>query len=238
MTQDKAILDNMTQKNNTIELDDGHILAYLQEHPDFFERQAGFLGAIKLQSSHGGRAISLQERQMEVMREKHKTLEGKLAELIHIARDNDAIVDKMHHWTRQLLIAQDNTKLSDTVLSSLNSQFSVPFSALRLWGVKTEFTHLPVAAAVPVETITLTNSMVVPYCGMNSDFQAATWLPEEGRQARSLALLPLRVGADPKSFGLIVLGSPDPERFKASMQTAYLSSIAEIASAALSRLME
>jgi uncharacterized protein len=227
-----------TEIAKTIAMDDSHVLSYLQEHPDFFERQASLLGSMRLQSSHGGRAISLQERQMEVMREKHKTLEAKLAELIHIARDNDAIVDKMHLWTRQLLIAEDNSKLPDAVLASLESQFNVPMTALRLWGVKTQFTHLSVASAVPVETITLANSMMVPYCGMNSDFQAATWLPEEGNQARSLALLPLRVGAAPKSFGLIVLGSPDPERFKASMQTAYLSSIAEIASAALGRLVE
>ncbi len=228
----------MNQEVKAIELNDNHVLSYLQEHPDFFERQASLLGSIRMQSSHGGRAISLQERQMEVMREKHKVLEAKLAELIHIARDNDAIVDKMHHWTRELLIAEDLSKLPELVLSSLSSHFNVPLTALRLWGVKTAFTYLPVAAAVPVETITLTNSMMLPYCGMNSDFQAATWLPDEGHQARSLALLPLRVGADPKSFGLIVLGSPDPERFKSSMQTAYLASIAEIASAALSRLVE
>jgi uncharacterized protein len=180
----------MSQEAKTIEIDDSHILSYLHEHPDFFERQASLLGSIRMQSSHGGRAISLQERQMEVMREKHKVLEGKLAELIHIARDNDAIVDKMHLWTRQLLIAQDNSKLPDVVLNSLSGQFNVPLTALRLWGVKTEYTHLPVAAAVPVETITLANSMMLPYCGMNSDFQAATWLPENGNQARSLALLP------------------------------------------------
>jgi uncharacterized protein len=228
----------LSTEQKTIEINDSHVLSYLKEHPDFFERNTSLLGTMRLQSSHGGRAISLQERQMEVMREKHKALEAKLAELIHIARDNDAIVDKMHLWTRQLLVAQDNSKLADLVLATLSSQFNVPMIALRVWGVKTEFTHLPVAHAVPVETITLANSMMVPYCGMNSDFQAATWLPDEGNQARSLALLPLRVGADPKSFGLMVLGSPDPERFKASMQTAYLSSIAEIASAALSRLVE
>jgi uncharacterized protein len=228
----------MSQESKTIEIDDNHVLAYLQEHPDFFERQSGLLGSIRLQSSHGGRAISLQERQMEVMREKHKVLEAKLADLIHIARDNDTIVDKMHHWTRELLNENDMSKLPDKVMSSLQQQFNVPLTALRLWGVKTQFTHLPTASAVPVETITLANSMMLPYCGMNNDFQAATWLPEQGHQARSLALLPLRVGADPKSFGLMVLASADPERFKASMQTAYLSSIAELASAALSHLVE
>jgi uncharacterized protein YigA (DUF484 family) len=36
---------------------------------------------------------------------------------------------------------------------------------------------------------------------------------------------------------LLVLGSPDPARFQASMGTAYLERIAETASAALSRLL-
>ena len=105
----------MKQEAKAIELNDNHVLSYLQEHPDFFERQASLLGSMRMQSSHGGRAISLQERQMEVMREKHKMLEAKLAELIHIARDNDAIVDKMHHWTRELLIAEDLGKLPELV---------------------------------------------------------------------------------------------------------------------------
>ena len=40
------------------------------------------------------------------------------------------------------------------------------------------------------------------------------------------------------TFGLVVLGSTDPERFRAGMGTAFLERIAETASAALSRLAE
>ena len=50
--------------------------------------------------------------------------------------------------------------------------------------------------------------------------------------------LPLRKGIDPKAFGLIVLGSADPDRFQAGMGTAFLERIGETASAALSRLAE
>ncbi len=228
----------MTQDNRTVELQDAHVVAYLQEHPDFFERQAALLNNVRLSSGHTGRTISLQERQMEVMREKHRTLESRLAELIHIARDNDAIVEKMHQWTRELLRAGDDAARPDIVVRSLETTFNVPQVALRLWGCKPAFAGLAVAAAVPVETVTLVNSMQAPYCGMNSDFQPATWLPGKGTQARSIALLPLRQGAGAQAFGLLVLGSPDPERFKASMQTAYLARIAETASAALARLVE
>jgi uncharacterized protein YigA (DUF484 family) len=43
--------------------------------------------------------------------------------------------------------------------------------------------------------------------------------------------VPLRAGGG--AFGLLVLGSPDPERFSASMATDFLVHIGETASAAL-----
>jgi hypothetical protein len=49
-------------------------------------------------------------------------------------------------------------------------------------------------------------------------------------------MLPLRVGASPDAFGLLVLGSPDKDRFQITMGTAFLARIAELASAALARL--
>ena len=38
------------------------------------------------------------------------------------------------------------------------------------------------------------------------------------------------------AFGLLVLGSPDPQRFDATMGTEFLARMAELASAALERL--
>ncbi|MEO7128606.1 MAG: DUF484 family protein, partial [Rhodoferax sp.] len=40
----------------------------------------------------------------------------------------------------------------------------------------------------------------------------------------------------PQAFGLIVLASPDSQRFNSAMGTDFLERIAELASAALSRL--
>jgi uncharacterized protein YigA (DUF484 family) len=55
--------------------------------------------------------------------------------------------------------------------------------------------------------------------------------------ARSIALIPLRRGVEPASFGLLVLGSGDAQRFQSGMGTEFLERIAEIASAALGRLV-
>jgi uncharacterized protein YigA (DUF484 family) len=52
-------------------------------------------------------------------------------------------------------------------------------------------------------------------------------------------MLPLRSSAaTPATFGLLVLGSPDPQRFSADMATDFLVQIGETASAALACLLE
>jgi uncharacterized protein YigA (DUF484 family) len=217
-------------------LDADRVARYLRENPGFFDAHSDLLGSISLPHPHGGRAISLQERQLEVLRERHRLLEMKLAELLRIGEENDAIGNKLHRWTRKLLLNAEPVRLPGLVVEGIESEFSVPQVAMRLWGLSREWAALPSAQPVAEDVVSLANSMTQPFCGPNSDFQAATWLPDEGRDTRSIALLPLRRGADPKAFGLLVLGSADADRFRSGMGTAYLERIAEIASAALSRL--
>jgi uncharacterized protein YigA (DUF484 family) len=82
------------------------------------------------------------------------------------------------------------------------------------------------------------SSLTQPYCGVNSGFEAAGWL-EDPAQASSLAMIPLREGpiaTSTPAFGMLVLASPDPQRFSSGMGTDFLEHIAELASAALARL--
>ena len=57
---------------NPITEDD--IANYLANTPDFFARHAELLASVQLSSPHGNRAVSLQERQAEMLREKIKAL--------------------------------------------------------------------------------------------------------------------------------------------------------------------
>ncbi|RIK99328.1 MAG: DUF484 domain-containing protein [Burkholderiales bacterium] len=221
---------------NSCDADD--VAHYLYEHPDFFESHVELLASITVPHPHGGRAISLQERQLEVLREKLRAHEMKLAELVRIGQENDAIAEKLHRWTRQLLLAAEPQRLPEIVVDGLRTIFAVPQVAMRLWGLRDDYVGLEWAQPVAVDAITLANSMKQPFCGPNSDFHAATWLPDGGASTHSIALLPLRKGVDPKAFGLVVLGSSDPERFRSGMGTAFLERIAGTAGAALSRLAE
>jgi uncharacterized protein YigA (DUF484 family) len=213
------------------------VARYLQDNPGFFDAHADLLASISVPHPHGGRAVSLVERQVDLLREKNKVLERRLAELLRIGRENDAIAERLQRWSRDLLRERDAAQLPARVVDGMTEGFTVPQVALRLWRVAPTFADLPEAAPVEAEVIAFTDGLRQPYCGANGDVKAATWLPGGGAQTRSIALLPLRVGAAPEAFGLLVLGSPDPSRFERGMGTTFLERISEIASASLSRLL-
>jgi len=220
-------------------LDPTEVAAWLQAHPEFFNEHADALAALSIISPHGNRAVSLHERQLELLRDKLHATERKLTELIRFGQENDAIADNTQRLVRDLLIETDPLKLPGIVLRDIKNSFALPAIAMRIWGAPAA-TDQPWAAEVSADARSFANSLMSLYCGPNSGFDAVHWLTEghDGLQIRSVAILPLRVGAAPGAFGLLLLGSPDSGRFTADMSTTYLARIGEVASAALSRLLK
>ncbi len=217
-------------------LDSAAVAEYLLDHPQFFEEHGDLLAKVKLTSPVLGRAVSLQERQMEVLREKIKGLELRMMELMRIGQENDAIGQKFQSWTRSLLLARNDVDLPHVLVTGLQSIFSVPQATLRMWGVAEEYSHTWFAAAVSEDARMFSNSLAEPFCGANNDFEAASWL-EDAPSVKSIVMIPLRVGAAPEAFGLLVMGSADADRFTADMATDFLAAIGETASAALACLL-
>lgn len=211
------------------------IAHYLARHSDFFEHHPHLLSQMHLPHPQDGQAISLVERQSLMLRERVKALEGRVAEMVRHGQENDIIAGKLVAWVRALLSEADESALPVTLIDQLKSIFDVPYAALRLWQVRPALAALDCARAVESDTVSFADSMRVPFCGPNVNFEAASWL-DGGDAVRSVALLPLRVGADPQTFGMLVLGSADGDRFDSKMGTAFLERIGELASAALARL--
>jgi uncharacterized protein YigA (DUF484 family) len=218
------------------------IANYLAATPGFFERHAALLASVQLQHPHGTRAVSLQERQAEMLRDKIKGLELRIIEMIRNGQDNVAIADRLHRWTLAVMRAAGTpAELPHVLLAELRHQFMIPQAGLRLWGVAPEHASSEFAASVSPDVMSFASSLAQPYCGVNSGFEAARWLglSESGGTATSLALIPLsQPGAhDGKPFGLLVLGSPDPTRYTAEMGTDFLNRVGEIAGAGLAGLL-
>jgi uncharacterized protein YigA (DUF484 family) len=217
----------------TATLDSAAVAQYLADHPQFFEEHASLLGQVKLSSPLTGKAVSLQERQMEVMRDKYKALELRLAELLRIGEENSAIANRFHGWHQDLLRAGAGAELPRVLVDGLARHFAVPQATLRLWQLAGEHADAWFAQGVSDDARIFAASLRAPYCGSNRDFEAVRWLAEP-EAVRSTVMLPLRSGAD--TFGLLVLGSPDEQRFTERMGTDFLVHIGETASTALAPL--
>src|SRR4249920_233863 len=98
---------------------EGEIARFLMNTPGFFERNAEALAAVRLTSPHGMRAVSLQERQMEMLR---------------AGQDNEAIADRLHRFTRAILLTTNAGDLPEVVVREIKHEFMVPRAALRVWG--------------------------------------------------------------------------------------------------------
>jgi uncharacterized protein YigA (DUF484 family) len=216
----------------TATLDSAAVAAYLADHPQFFEEHAGLLGQVKLSSPLTGKAVSLQERQMEVMRDKYKALELRMAELLRVAEQNSAIANRFHGWHQDLLRA-DLGDMPRVLADGLARHFAVPQATLRLWNLASAHADAWFAQGVSEDARLFAASLRAPYCGSNRDFEAVRWLAEPAAVS-STVMLPLGAGAE--TFGLLVLGSPDAERFTEDMGTDFLAHIRETASTALAPL--
>ena len=214
------------------------VVRYLQDHPGFFEDYAEILAQIYIPHPHGGRAIPIAERQILTLREKSRTLEGKLAELIQFGEENDAIGERIHRLCLALLPAGDLHAMLRALYYNLREDFLVPHATLRLWYPQ----PVPGALAgsefgeVSEELRKYASGLEHPYCGGEAHPEVLTWFGETAAQLRSAACVPLR-DAGKACTGMLALASEDPRRFYPEMGTLYLLRLGELVSAALDRYL-
>jgi uncharacterized protein YigA (DUF484 family) len=148
---------------------------------------------------------------MEVMRDKYKTLELRMSNLMRLASENAAIANKFHRWTRCCW----KRKIS----ARCRARWSRPEEQLRrAAGHPAPVDTAPDYAGewfvngVSEDARIFANSLLAPYCGTNKDFEAVRWL-DDASGITSTVIMPLRKPGNKNAFGLLILGSPDPARF-------------------------
>jgi uncharacterized protein len=210
------------------------VARYLQENPVFFEQYADLLSQIYIPHPHGGRAIPLSERQVLTLRERARALETRLAELLEVGEENDAIGEKMHRLCLAILPAPDLPSLLATLYYNLREDFAVPHASLRVWreGVSLD---LPEFRGVSDDMKRYAAGLTQPFCGPGGSAEAAAWFGEAAAHVRSIACMPLRDKSE--CFGMLVLGSEDVTRFYPEMGTVYLKRLGELAGASLLRFV-
>jgi uncharacterized protein YigA (DUF484 family) len=206
------------------------IARFLRTHPQFFDQHPELLETITVTHPYGGRAIPLAERQTVALREKNKALEGKLGELLQFGEENDALSEKVHRLSVALAGARDFPSLAASLYFHLREDFAVPHVALRIWGKAVSPDYAEAGAVEPAQR-QHAESMGAPQCGPAVGNPFLPWFGEATEHVRSIAVVPL---GDASVFGVLALGSEDPQRFYPEMGVLYLRRIGELCAAGVS----
>jgi uncharacterized protein YigA (DUF484 family) len=229
----------------TKENEEDAVATYLQHNPDFFERHQALLTRLRVPHSRGGSTISLVERQIEVLRERHAALEGKLTELVSVARANDAIADKLHRFTRRLLRARSRAEAVARIEASLREDFDAFHCVLVLIGEFPDLAPQRFVRTVAHDDAGLKSFETLfasgkPRCGQARDTQREFLFGQDSNDIGSVALVPLvplreatAAAGPPGPLGVLALGSADRDRFHPGMSTEFLARMADLIADAL-----
>jgi hypothetical protein len=216
---------------STPELTAHDVADFLQHNPDFLTQHASVFASLKVPHPHETRAISLGERQILALRARVKDLEWKLAGLVHNASGNERISRTLTDWCALMLAEPDAEKLPGYIVESLTSLFDLPDIALRLWGL--DGADATLTQGISSALADYCGELAKPYCGPRSEQPAGALLQSH---IASMAVVPLHLPGSRNTVGVLVLGSPDTERFTTDMDTVFLETLGRLAGAALSRL--
>jgi hypothetical protein len=215
------------------------VVQYLQHNVDFFERHPQLLARMRLQHPRNASTVSLIERQVEVLREKYEAQEEKLAEFVRVARANNLLAEKIHHFTRRLLSTTNRGEAITEVETSLRQDFDT-FHAVLVLATSQEplipdadrFVRSVSTEDANYRSFESLFTSAKPRCGQIRDSQREFLFGAEAINIGSVALIPFT--ADPAP-GLLALGSVDRDRFHPGMSIEFLSRMGELISDALAR---
>lgn len=211
---------------------------YLMENPGFFEEYHELLAHLVVPHPHGGRTISITERQILTLREKSRQLESKLVELVRYGEENDAISEKVHSLALAMAATNQADVIFGVIRNHLLEDFQVPHVVMRFWGGDNATDSLAFSGVEESMRVCATD-LKYPYCGPSAGLEAADWFGEAATHIQSLALIPLRRRlGDSEAMGLLALGSEAPERFYAEMGIVFLERIGELIVANVLRAQE
>jgi len=200
---------------------------FLRDNPDFLDKNTDILETMIL-PHNSGKAVSLVERQVGVLRDRNKEMRSRLENMLLTAKDNDLLFEKTKRLVLNLLEAKTLGSLVEAVYDSLGKDYGIEFYSLTLFGDEKKLPRTMARVATTekanerVGTLIGANRAV---CGILREDEMMFLFGERGRQVGSVAAVPMRYDS---LYGILAVGNRDPNFYKSSMGTLFLSYIAEI----------
>jgi uncharacterized protein len=222
-------------------LDPDRVAEWLARHPDFFVGREGLLQQLKVPHPETQGATSLLERLVYDLRRRAEQAETRLEQLLESARHNEVQYRRTRELLLGLLEAEDADALGQALATQMAERFQVPAVALWCPAKLTDYEPHPPQPPRQVLDDHAGARLAALLDGRASRCTRLTptdWaqlLPhtKAPRQAGSCALARLALG---EPLGYLVLASPDPEHFRASMDTLFTEYLGDVLARLMARL--
>lgn len=210
-------------------LNEAQVAAFLREYPAFFNQHPELLQSLTIPHESGS-AVSLWERQISALREENERLKARFDEFLNSARDNEALIGRIHRLALSLMEAVG----PQAIFRLLTQRLAEDFGATRV-------TVLVFAAPSYVDSGELPQFMGhdsprrvpfsdmlrerTPLCGCLGPMQTQALFSGEDFRG-SHVVMPL---AGAQWDGLLAISSEDARRFDPNMGTEFLAFLRDVA---------
>ena len=232
-------MSTQAQKQQQTLDNEQQLIELLKDCPDILVRNPALLAELEV-PHEAGKAVSLIERQVSVLREKLNTTDKRLRELMDIARANERLAESRHRLAINLLGAHDLDDVISIVLDELGNELEADYAVVRLITKNSDRLDEKPELFIDANSDGLKafNTMLdnrKPLCGHCTGEQNAFLFGDDAGDVGSAAVIPLVAG---EKLGLLGLGGKDDRRFSIAMGTEFLTQIGELVSAALAVHLE
>lgn len=202
------------------------VAQYLLDNPDFLNTQPEVLSQLQLPHA-SGQAVSLIERQVEQLRGQNLKLSKQLGQLVKVATENEALMNRLHELTLELMEIGELGAFFDRLSEVLMEEFEADILNITLVG-----RSIPVAESTPLSKVEQDDpefKQFLPHlekaettCGRLNRNKLDFLFRSRANWVQSTALVPLG------DLGLMAIGSSDPARFYPGMGTLFLELLARV----------
>jgi hypothetical protein len=224
------------------EPEDGHkpisnetVATFLSENPDFFIYHEDVLAQIRIPHP-SGQAISLLERQVQVLRDQLGSCSGQLQELLEVARDNESLTDRMHKLTLALMDTHTFEEMICALQDALYDYFQADAVELRLFS-SGELDFEPSDSHSEKQNILIRLKSFLdqgkPLCGPLDQAQLKYIFGPLSDTIHSTAIVPVQ---SRDATGILAIGSRSKERFNSNKGTLFLTRLGELLSHTLQKM--
>ncbi|MDP6377987.1 MAG: DUF484 family protein [Pseudomonadales bacterium] len=206
------------------------VVEFLREYPDFFLGHSSLLSELKLPHDSGS-AVSLIERQVAVLRERNIQMRRRMNDLLQTARDNDELFAKTRSLTLALLDVRDLHDLNEVLATSVLVDFDADFVCCHMRGDGVRYDHL-IEHSGPMPHENFVRNL--PLCTTLRPEELDRLFPVQQHESDgSVVLVPLNTTS---IDGCLAIGSRDPARFTADMDTLFVTYICDVLCRVIGRL--